>query len=88
MAEFISLYGIWGDAVRKDFFKCIQSFTVKIYSELETKPIEDIAEIAQKYYNLYNNRLNSNPTYSEVTTEVREELLDFFEKYVMVSLYT
>ncbi|RZC42681.1 rab5 GDP/GTP exchange factor [Asbolus verrucosus] len=88
MAEFISLYGIWGEMVRKDFFKCVQSFTTKIYSELDNKPIEDIAEMAQKYYNLYNNRVNSTQTYQEVTTEVREELLDFFEKYVMVSLYS
>jgi hypothetical protein len=87
MAEFISLYGVWGELVRRDFFKCVQSFTTKIYSELENKPIEDIAEMAQKYYNLYSNRVNSTQTYQEVTTDVRDELLDFFEKYVMVSLY-
>ncbi|XP_068897221.1 rab5 GDP/GTP exchange factor isoform X2 [Tenebrio molitor] len=88
MAEFISLYGVWGELVRRDFFKCVQSFTTKIYSELENKPIEDIAEMAQKYYNLYSNRVNSTQTYQEVTTDVRDELLDFFEKYVMVSLYS
>ncbi|XP_044271052.1 rab5 GDP/GTP exchange factor isoform X1 [Tribolium madens] len=87
-AEFISLYGVWGEQVRRDFFKCVHSFTTKIYSELENKPIEDIAEMAQKYYNLYSNRVNNTETYQEVTTDVRDELLDFFEKYVMVSLYS
>lgn len=80
------VYG--GELVRKDFFKCAQSFTTKMYSELENKPIEDIAEMAQKYYNLYSHRVNSTQTYQEVTTEVRDELLDFFEKFVMVTLYT
>lgn len=87
MAEFISLYGVWGDALRKDFFKCVQSLTLKIYNECDTKPIEDIAEMAQKYYNLYKNRVNSYQIYEEVTSEVREELLDFFERYAMVSMY-
>ncbi|KAJ8968175.1 hypothetical protein NQ314_002434 [Rhamnusium bicolor] len=87
LAEFISSYGEWGEFVRKDFFKCVQSFTTKILSELDAKPVEDLAEIAQNYYNLYNNRVNSNPVYQAVTSEVRDELLDFFERYCMVSLY-
>lgn len=87
MAEFISSFGEWGEIVRKDFFKCVQSFTTKILSELDVKPIEDLAELAQNCYNLYNDRLNNNVVYQGVTSEVRDELLDFFEKYSMVSLY-
>ncbi|XP_018573285.1 rab5 GDP/GTP exchange factor isoform X1 [Anoplophora glabripennis] len=88
MAEFISSFGEWGEIVRKDFFKCVQSFTTKILSELEAKPIEDLAELAQNCYNLYNDRVNNNVVYQGVTSEVRDELLDFFEKYSMVSLYS
>lgn len=87
MAEFISSFGEWGEIVRKDFFKCVQSFTTKVLSELDTKPIEDLAELAQNCYNLYNDRLNNNVVYQGVTSEVRDELLDFFEKHSMVSLY-
>ncbi|KAJ8960063.1 hypothetical protein NQ318_009505 [Aromia moschata] len=88
MAEFISSYGEWGEHVRKDFFKCVQAFTTKMLSELDAKPIEDLAEIAQNYYNLYNKRVNTNDVYQGVTSEVKDELLDFFERYSMVSLYS
>nr|CAH7765742.1 unnamed protein product [Callosobruchus chinensis] len=88
LAEFISAYGEWGEAVRKDFLKCVQSFTSKIINELDFKSVEELADIAQNYYQLYNNRLNNNTVYQSVTPEVRDKLLDFFERYSMVSLYT
>ncbi|KAG5866099.1 hypothetical protein JTB14_015932 [Gonioctena quinquepunctata] len=88
MVEFISTYGEWGEHVRKDFFRCVQAFTTKVLSELDSKPIEDLAEIVQNFYNLYNTRLNSNSVYQAVTTEVRDKLLDFYEKYCMISLYS
>ncbi|KAJ8917837.1 hypothetical protein NQ315_010749 [Exocentrus adspersus] len=88
MTEFISSFGKWGETVRKDFSKCVQSFTTKILSELDAKPIEDLAELAQNCYNLYNDRLKNNAVYQAVTSEVRDELLDFFEKYSMVGLYS
>ncbi|XP_050304674.1 rab5 GDP/GTP exchange factor isoform X2 [Anthonomus grandis grandis] len=88
MAEFLSKYGCLGDEVRRDFLKCIQVFTNTLLNELESKPIDEIAEIAQKYYNLYNTRINSRITYQELATDVKVELEDFFEKYSMVSLYS
>ncbi|CAG9759671.1 unnamed protein product [Ceutorhynchus assimilis] len=88
MAEFLSKYGHLGDDVRKDFLKCIQLFTTKLLNEMETKPIDELAEMAQKYYNLYNSRINSYSIYTELDGDVRIELEDFFEKYSMVNLYT
>lgn len=87
MAEFISNYGEFGEHVRRDFFKCIQSMTAKIWSELDNKPVEELAEMAQNYYNLYNSRLSSYPVYQAVPCDVRDQLLDFYERYSMVSLY-
>lgn len=88
MAEFLSKYGHLGDDVRKDFLKCIQLFTSKLLNELESKPIDELAELAQKYYNMYNGRINAYPVYQELDAEIRTELEDFFEKHLMVSLYT
>lgn len=88
-AEFVAQFGVWGENVRKDFFKLVQSFTIKILNDIESKKlIEDLSEAAQKYYNFYNNRLNSYVIYQEVPAEVRDDLLDFFERYSMTTLYT
>ncbi|XP_028127922.1 rab5 GDP/GTP exchange factor isoform X1 [Diabrotica virgifera virgifera] len=88
MVEFISMYSQWGELVRKDFFKFSQVFSNKIVNELDVKPIEELAEIAQNHYNLYHNRVNSNVIYQDVPSEVREKLVEFFEKYSMISLYS
>lgn len=88
MTEFLSKYGYLGDGVRHDFIRCIQSFISKILHEMDYKPIEELAEISQKYYNSYNARVNSFSAYQELSPEVKSELEDFFEKYGMVSLYT
>lgn len=60
---------------------------MKVISELYNKPIDEIAELAQKYYNLFHSRLNSYDIYKKVDHEVKDQLIDFFEKYVMTSLY-
>lgn len=86
MTEFLSKYGHLGEAVRKDFFKCIQHFTGRLVN-LDSKPIDELAELAQKYYNLYNVRINDNPDYHNLSADLKSDLEDFFEKYSMVSLY-
>ncbi|XP_072398892.1 rab5 GDP/GTP exchange factor isoform X3 [Diabrotica undecimpunctata] len=88
MVEFISMYSQWGESVRKDFFKFSQVFSNKIVNELDVKPIEELAEVAQNHYNLYHTRLNSNAIYQDVPSEIREKLVEFFEKYSMISLYS
>lgn len=57
-------------------------------AEINVRPIDELAEIAQKYYNVYSIRVNSHEQYHNVPTEARDELLDFFEKNCMISLYT
>lgn len=86
MTEFLSKYGHLGEAVRKDFFKCIQHFTGRLIN-MDSKPIDELAELAQKYYNLYNLRVNENPDYHALSADLKSDLEDFFEKYSMVSLY-
>ncbi|XP_074028015.1 rabaptin-5-associated exchange factor for Rab5 isoform X2 [Leptinotarsa decemlineata] len=88
MVEFITTYGEWGELVRKDFFRCAQAFTTKILSELDSKSIEDLAEIVQNFYNVFNTRMNSYAVYENVPDEVREKLLEFYEKYCMIGLYS
>ncbi|KAK5644706.1 hypothetical protein RI129_006006 [Pyrocoelia pectoralis] len=86
-AEFISKYGIWGEHVRKDFTKCVTAAYTKIMAVINSKPIEEIAELVQQYYNMFLNRLNTYHVYKEINGEVRDQILDFFEKFVMVELY-
>ncbi|CAH0554478.1 unnamed protein product [Brassicogethes aeneus] len=86
--EFIAQFGKYGEAVRHDFFKCAQYFTTKIVHEMNLKLIDELAEMAQKCYVSYMTRINGNPHYQQVPEGVREDLLDFFEKYCMISLYT
>lgn len=87
-AEFISHYGKWGEHVRKDFFSVVQHFIRKVVVEIDVKPIEEVAEIVQKYYNVYKNRLSNSSVYDQVPSDVQEELLDFCERYLMVNLYS
>lgn len=85
--EFISKYGHLGEDVRKDFLKCAYSVPTKILSKLDYKPIEEIAENIQGFYKLYNTRMHNVDVYSQVPNELKDELLDFFERFVMTSLY-
>ncbi|XP_031349677.1 rab5 GDP/GTP exchange factor-like isoform X3 [Photinus pyralis] len=87
-AEFISKYGVCGEHVRKDFTKCVTTAYTKTRALLDSKPIEEVAELAQQYYNMYLTRLNTNSVYKEINGEIRCQILDFFEKFVMVELYS
>lgn len=86
-AEYISLYGNYGENVHKDFIKCINSISTKILCAVDVQSIEEVAEIAQKNYGLFNHRINNNPVYKDIPTDTKEELLEFFEKFAMTSLY-
>ncbi|KAL1491371.1 hypothetical protein ABEB36_011978 [Hypothenemus hampei] len=88
MTEFLCKYGHFEDNLRKDFLKCVHHFTNQLCREINVKPIDELAETAQKFYNLYNSRVNSNPLYQNLTPEVKADLEDFFEKHVMITLYS
>lgn len=86
--EYLSLYGTLGDGVKQDFFKCVKGASAKILYEIDYKPIEEIAELAQRYYSLFNTRVHSISSYQDVAPETKDELVDFFEKFVTISLYS
>lgn len=85
--EYIHNFGSLGDVVRQDFMKCATTFCTKVTKEVYSKPFEEIAELAQKYYNLFSYRINSHDIYGAVDQDSKEQLVDFFEKYVMTTLY-
>lgn len=85
--EYLSLYGSLGDGVRNDFLKCVKGASARILSEIDSKPIEEIGELAKKFYSLFNTRVHNCSAYNEVPPETKDELVDFFEKFVTVSLY-
>lgn len=87
-AEFISKYGIYGEYVPKDFTKCVTATCTKVLTLIDNKPVEEIAELIQKYYNVFLNRLNTHGMYEEINSEVKDQMLDMFEKFVMIELYS
>ncbi|KAK9877335.1 hypothetical protein WA026_017730 [Henosepilachna vigintioctopunctata] len=89
MAEFMLTFGQLSESLRHDFFKYIQVFIKRIQTDINmNKPIEDVTEVAQKYYNTFNNGLNTSSTFKDLPSDVRDQLLDFFEKYVMTILFS
>ncbi|XP_076250855.1 rabaptin-5-associated exchange factor for Rab5 isoform X1 [Rhynchophorus ferrugineus] len=86
--EFLSKYKYLGDEIRRDFLRFSDSFIRQILEDTNVKPVDELAEIAQKRYNVYNTRINSYHLYQQVSAEVRAELEDFLEKYTMTALYT
>ncbi|KAL3268512.1 hypothetical protein HHI36_007623 [Cryptolaemus montrouzieri] len=89
LAEFIMNFSQNGDTLRHEFFKYVQVFVKIIQKDIDmNKPIEDVTENAQKYYNHFNSRLNNAPVFKDLPSEVKDQLLDFFEKYVMTMLYS
>lgn len=73
---------------KSDFFKFAQVFIKRIRTEVDTnKPIDDISDVVQKYYCTFDSHLNTAEVYNNLETEDKEELLNFFEKYVMTVLY-
>lgn len=54
---------------------------------MKMQSIEEVAEIAQKKYNTFNQRVNNFLVYKEVPADIKEELVEFFEKFAMINLY-
>ncbi|XP_025837275.1 rab5 GDP/GTP exchange factor [Agrilus planipennis] len=88
LAEYISSFGSWGENVRNDFLKCSNSVYTKVISEIDCKPIDEIADLVQRYYTMFSNRLQIEQVYEHVSPEAKDQIFDFFEKFVMVYLYS
>lgn len=73
--------------VQTDFFQLASKLCRKISEGLYSGHIEEIAEIVQTSYNKYSNRLNDYHT-DDVPQEMKEQLMDFFEKYITTVEYT
>ncbi|KRT78427.1 hypothetical protein AMK59_7448 [Oryctes borbonicus] len=86
--EYMSTYIHLGRHVRDDFFKFVKFFNVNIRNEMNSRPIEEVAVVAQKYYNFFANRINSHEIYSKMEQETKDHLIDFFEKFSMTTLYS
>lgn len=88
LAEFMETFKRYEGIFKSDFFKFAQVFIKRIRTEVDTnKPIDDISDVVQKYYCTFDSHLNTAEVYNNLETEDKEELLNFFEKYVMTVLY-
>lgn len=85
--EYMSTYIHLGRHVRDDFFKFVKFFNASIKNEMNARPIEEVAVVAQKYYNFFSNRINTHEIYAKVEQDVKDHLIDFFEKFSMTTLY-
>nr|XP_018916827.1 PREDICTED: rab5 GDP/GTP exchange factor [Bemisia tabaci] len=78
-----------GPVVVNDIEEAIAFFLKKLYSDIEkeNRPVEDIADRAQTQYQILSKRMNLNNDYAHVSSEDKEMLLDYVEKYIMTCLY-
>ncbi|XP_043271650.1 rab5 GDP/GTP exchange factor [Venturia canescens] len=72
----------------KDVQKCINSFVNKIIQNKDFKRIEELSEIAQNFYQGFGKRMENSPNYAGISSEVKERLLDYVERYAMTLLYS
>ncbi|KAJ8872992.1 hypothetical protein PR048_026608 [Dryococelus australis] len=79
--------GSVGEVVEGDIRKCIHTFNVSVLKMVDAKPIEELSELAQNFYQVFWKRMDTNPVYSDVDQERKEILLDYVEKYAMTCLH-
>ncbi|CAL7948933.1 unnamed protein product [Xylocopa violacea] len=53
----------------------------------DVKRIEELSEITQNFYQVFAKRLENSVKYADITSEVKEKLLDYVERYAMTLLY-
>lgn len=73
--------------VERDVKKCMHSFIVEILQNKDIKRIEELSEITQNFYQVFAKRLENSVKYADITSEVKEKLLDYVERYTMTLLY-
>lgn len=88
--EYSESFGFLGRVIEKDIELCIQSFCKTMRQHFDVKTVDELGEYAQKCYKLFSRRMEDhqkNTIYENVSPEIREALLDFFEKFTMTCLY-
>lgn len=86
--EFAATYNNLGSVVKRDIFNWSQIICVNMSKDIDTKPIDDLAELAQTYYNKFSQRMEAKQEFQDINPEIKEKLLDFVEKYTMTCLYS
>lgn len=85
--EFAAIYNNLGSVVKRDIFNWSQIICVNMSKDIDTKPIDDLAELAQTYYNKFSQKMEAKQEFQDINPEIKEKLLDFVEKYTMTCLY-
>lgn len=85
--EYIAKFGSLGKTINQDIHKFINFFCVNMRKNVDNKSIDDVADYAQNFYNKFTKRMDSNHDYEQIPPEIREQLLDFLEKFSMTCLY-
>ncbi|CAL7948935.1 unnamed protein product [Xylocopa violacea] len=73
--------------IERDVRKCMHSFMIEILQNKDVKRIEELSEITQNFYQVFAKRLENSVKYADITSEVKEKLLDYVERYAMTLLY-
>ncbi|XP_076640083.1 rabaptin-5-associated exchange factor for Rab5 [Colletes latitarsis] len=73
--------------VERDVRKCIHSFIIDILQNKDVKRIEDLSEITQTFYQVFAKRLENSSKYADISSEIKEKLLDYVERYALTLLY-
>lgn len=68
----------------KYFMQMVEDVIRKKYA---SSSIDEIADSIQNGYNKFSEYLNSTPNFSNIAPEVKEEIMDFFERTIMVRYY-
>ncbi|XP_014272036.1 rab5 GDP/GTP exchange factor isoform X1 [Halyomorpha halys] len=88
-AEYQELFSKVGAKVENDIHKCIRSFYKKLLSDAENPltSIDELSERAQNFYQILTARLDEETCYRGLSSEEKEQLIDYAEKYAMTCLY-
>lgn len=87
--EFYELFTSLGPSVDRDVRKFIQSFVAKMLKNADIRSVDELSELAQNFFQVFSKRVDASSIYaqSEITQDMKENLLDYVEKYVMTCLY-
>ncbi|KAL1140198.1 hypothetical protein AAG570_000130 [Ranatra chinensis] len=86
---YYKLFKSVGPHIQIDIHKCISSFYKKMVSDADspTTSIDDLSERTQHFYQIITKRMEDERIYSGVNSEIKEQLLDYAEKFAMTCLY-
>lgn len=72
---------------KKEIKYFLQTVEDVIHKKYKSSSIEEISESVQNGYNKFSEYLNSTPNFANTSPEVKEQIVDFFERTIMVKYY-